>query len=343
MNNISYSQLSAIRMKLGNEIPLDTPYSIYIDPTNFCNFHCSFCPRNLNEFNKYAGEYKHMDLDLFRKIISEISLFQKRIKAIKLYYIGEPLLHPNFMEMFSTVCESDCCDRIEISTNGSLLTRDKTIEFLEIAKKFNGTIYLRVSVYAIEQKHFFDVTANKMDVKRVYENIEQFYSLRNHDNVSNVFIYAKKLRTMNNEDELFLNAYQPITDEVALEEPMNWSGDGGGEDFLLKKEYSNIDLKKLHNNAQCPNVCSYLFTTMAIQSDGSVVACCVDWSRKTQYGNVNKNTLQEIWNGERLKHLRMLHLKGLKSEIDSCRQCKRIPLDKRDYLDDISNEIIERL
>ncbi len=147
---------------------------------------------------------------------------------------------------------------------------------------------------------------------------------------------------MDKEDELFLNDYRSIVDEVALEEPMNWSGDGGEENFLLKKEYPNT-YKKLCNNIIYPNVCSYLFTTMAINSDGSVVACCVDWSRKTQYGNVNEKTLQEIWNSEELKRLRMIHLKGFKSRIDSCRYCKRISLDRRDYLDDITNLIIEHL
>ena len=63
-----YSDLSATRTELRDVVPLDTPYALHIDPTNFCNFHCSFCPRNLDNFHDIAGDYKHMDLELFKRL-----------------------------------------------------------------------------------------------------------------------------------------------------------------------------------------------------------------------------------------------------------------------------------
>lgn len=107
--------------------------------------------------------------------------------------------------------------------------------------------------------------------------------------------------------------------------------------MILKK------IRKLNENTIYPNVCSYLFTTMAIQSDGTVVACCVDWSRKTKYGDVSVKSLKDIWHGEALKQLRLMHLNGLRKSIDSCRNCKRMPLDSFDYLDDNSDEIARRI
>lgn len=32
------------RMELKNALPLRTPYVIYIDPCDTCNFRCKFCP-----------------------------------------------------------------------------------------------------------------------------------------------------------------------------------------------------------------------------------------------------------------------------------------------------------
>ena len=38
------------RNKLEEVIPLDTPYSLAIDPSNVCNFKCEFCAIQSKEF-----------------------------------------------------------------------------------------------------------------------------------------------------------------------------------------------------------------------------------------------------------------------------------------------------
>ena len=343
MENVTYSELTKRRNVLKEIVPLDTPFALFIDPTNYCNFHCSFCPRNLDCFHDYAGEYTHMSMGLFEKILEDINDFPQRLKAVRLYYLGEPLLCPDFHAMFQLLCKSNCCDRIEVTTNGSLLVEERAKAILESSRYFHGEIFFRFSIYAVGQEHFSRVTNNGMDVRRIIDNISTFYKLRNKGNYTNVFLYAKKLRTLTDEDELFLSEYRGFVDEVALEEPMNWSGDCGEDDFLLKKEYSDETLQKLKQNNDYPKVCSYLFTTMAIQSDGDVVACCVDWSRKTKYGNIRNESLREIWNGDALRQLRLLHLQGKRIENDACRNCKRMPLDQRDRLDDEAPRIIARM
>ena len=343
MTTTCYSELTTIRNNLRDVVPLDTPYALFIDPTNFCNFHCSFCPRNLECFHEYAGKYVHMDMGLFKKILSDIKMFPKKLKVVRLYFLGEPLLNPSFCEMFLLLCKSNCCERIEVTTNGSLLTDAIAKEILKASTKFNGEVFFRFSIYGVEQKHFSYVTSNNMNVQTIYDNIAAFYRLRNEGDYANIFLYAKKLRTLNDEDKVFISSFKHIVDEVALEDPMNWSGDGGEDNFLLKKEYTEETLKKMDKNIVYPKICSYLFTTMAIQSDGTVIACCVDWSRKTKYGSVKEASLKDIWNGTLLHNLRIMHLKGLRDRINSYKNCKRMPLDIKDRLEDCSDMIIQRL
>ena len=52
---------------------------------------------------------------------------------------------------------------------------------------------------------------------------------------------------------------------------------------------------------------------MTINSDGTVSACCSDWNQQLIIGNINENSLKEIWESEKLKILQKLHL--LKKEI----------------------------
>ena len=100
MTRTCYSELTTIRNNLRDVVPLDTPYALFIDPTNFCNFHCSFCPRNLECFHEYAGKYVHMDMGLYKKIISDIKMFPQKLKVVRLYFLGEPLLNRVFVRCF---------------------------------------------------------------------------------------------------------------------------------------------------------------------------------------------------------------------------------------------------
>jgi len=44
-------------------------------------------------------------------------------------------------------------------------------------------------------------------------------------------------------------------------------------------------------------VCDYPWRTMVILHDGRVVPCCLDYDGKLVVGDVNRQTLAEVWNG----------------------------------------------
>lgn len=341
---LKYSELTNYKVKLADQIPLLTPFGLFIDPTNICNFRCSFCPRNLPEFKQYAGNYTDMTMSTFKKILDDLHEFPDKLKVIRLYYIGEPMLNNNFIEMLSLLAENNVCDRIEITTNGSVLTDNIINGIIDVALKSEAEIYLRFSIYSVNDKHFFDITKNK-SVKPDYimENVRRMYKAKIDNDASKICVYAKKLRTISEEDDEFLKLYSDIADDVQLEDPMNWSGFGGEENFLLKEEYSDAQLDNIIKQEFIPKVCAYPFNTMSIMSDGSVIVCCVDWSRKTYIGNVNENSLLEIWNGKLLHNFRMLHLQGKRELNEACANCVRMPKGVDDYLDDTVNLLIKKI
>jgi radical SAM protein with 4Fe4S-binding SPASM domain len=72
------------------------------------------------------------------------------------------------------------------------------------------------------------------------------------------------------------------------------------------------------------NICFYPWRTMVILQDGSVVLCCVDFNGMQVVGDVNKNTIEEIWNGEQYRKVRD-DFKRLKYEkYPTCMQCDLI-------------------
>ena len=342
----TYTKLKNNRVALSEAIPLPMPFTLFVDPTNHCNFHCSFCPRNQSDFHQYAGDFTHMTRECFDKIIKGLQQFHGKLKVWRLWYLGEPLLGKNFFYILEQSIRYNIAERIELSTNGSMLTRDTSEKILSLVKSFAGSFYLRVSVYSVWEKRERDITKSSITVGQIFDNVKTFRELRDRDAVSgggtNVRIYAKKLDTYDSENEEFLHKYRPIVDEVELEEPMEWNGAGNRE--LLDEAYSKDDIARLKQN-KMPKACAYPFHTLAIQADGKVVCCCVDWTRGTCVGDVNEESLYDIWHGEKLRQLRYLHLSGRRSEIPACCNCHKLPhggVYEKDNLDDVNPEILSK-
>ncbi len=87
---------------------------LYVEITNRCNLNCRMCFRNF--WNCDLGE---MSLEQFRVIIDELSEFPE-LETIYLGGIGEPTVHPDFLQIIRLVKESGY--RLEFGTNGTLLS-----------------------------------------------------------------------------------------------------------------------------------------------------------------------------------------------------------------------------
>ena len=55
-------------------------------------------------------------------------------------------------------------------------------------------------------------------------------------------------------------------------------------------------------------VCSVIFYSMTINSDGTVSACCSDWNQEIIIGDLKNESLMQIWQSNVLKKLQKLHL-----------------------------------
>ena len=72
---------------------------IQLDLTNMCNLRCPMCYISYFKFKKRG----FLDYALFRKIINELFEINAYVEMIKLYWIGEPLLHPQFARMLEYI------------------------------------------------------------------------------------------------------------------------------------------------------------------------------------------------------------------------------------------------
>nr|WP_325185729.1 SPASM domain-containing protein [uncultured Oscillibacter sp.] len=48
-------------------------------------------------------------------------------------------------------------------------------------------------------------------------------------------------------------------------------------------------------------VCPFPFYSLTAAPDGIVSVCCSDWQRKLVIGDLTRQSLMEVWNGETLR------------------------------------------
>jgi len=66
----------------------------------------------------------------------------------------------------------------------------------------------------------------------------------------------------------------------------------------------------------------YLWKNLVISQDGSVVPCCVDYDHQHVLGSARWQSIEEIWNGEPMRSLRQMHVRGRWRDVALCGPCR---------------------
>ena len=70
--------------------------------------------------------------------------------------------------------------------------------------------------------------------------------------------------------------------------------------------------------------------------------CCSDWQRKLVIGDLTKQSLLEVWNGEPLRTFWIDMLSGNRNKYEMCAQCEYLKYNSTDNIDAYAEEILKR-
>lgn len=328
------------RRILRDILPLEKPLSIMIEPTNFCNFRCRPCAHGQEKNRNDLKPFMHMDFNLYDRIIENLREWEgPKLKLLRLTALGEPFMHPQMCEMIKIAKDADIAEKIDLFSNGSLLTED-------ICKKLvdYGLDYVRFSIYSVLEDKHKDVTQNDFSVYKIRDNIAMLKKIRDSIGATKPYIFVKMFDTYSDENEIFVNMYKDIADEIGFEK-VNDATKYNDSD-LVGSFYKNPedaqrtrdDFKKSLNNHK---VCPRPFMALVVCSNGDVVMCTHDAPRATRIDNVNNNSLRKIWNGKELFEFRKMLLTENKNENRLCKNCDWFKLFPPE--DNVDNFPIEKL
>lgn len=322
------------RVPLKDVIPLDTPFVVYIEPTNRCVLHCSFCPTgNPDVLEKIGRPLGTMDWDMFLKVVNDLSKFPKQLQRVNLYKDGEPLVNKNFSKMVKILKQKGVTKEVWTKTNGLLLKHPLNKELVNC-----GLDMIGISIKQVTADGYEKITGKRINFETLVNNIHDLFTLKN-DTVSKLRIYISIADSglTENEIQTFYEIFEPISDYCAVEHLHGWSM-SGIKDFTLGVKQESFDGVPLVPKIVCP----WPFYTFTINFNGKITVCNEDFAYTTVVGDVNTETLINIWNGDRFFDFRKMLLEGRRRENPSCNNCYYLQC-LPDNIDNERAEILKRM
>lgn len=272
------------------------PLYINVEPTNACNLQCYTC--SIDGTRKRGT----MDMDLFRKIIDQSAT--AGVYEVALFMGGEPLLHKDLPEMIRYVEEKGLDSRVY--TNATLLTREKAVDILD-----SGLSFLGVSIDG-DNKEEYESMRIGADFDVVIDNVLGLLELMKERGADKPYVSLQMMKLLENPNQGIDPAFKALFNGLPIEEfsvrnPHDWRGEKG--------------IIKLKDRGSKYYPCQVFWSAMSIAWDGRVVGCSADLNGKFILGDLNHQSIMEVWNGEDYRRHRRLMKQKKYTELGLCADC----------------------
>jgi len=285
--NAIYKQCNSGKMadKMANL--REFPIVLDIELTNYCNLKCTMCPTGRNILTRPKG---FMSKALFEKILVEAHQYNTAIRFVRW---GEPLYHPMLLKFIAAV--KSCGLLCHINTNAQLIDDDFISEIIRL--KLDSIKFSFQGVNKFE----YEKIRRGADFLKTLGWLKELYLRRGKRSTPFILVGTTVSKKTKEEDILrFKEAIRPYCDKITV---------GITKDLFSEKQTTNYP--------ECPEV----FDKMSINWDGIVTACCADYDNQMVIGDLNKNSLKEIWNSDRLNFYRKMLIERRHGELPLCSRC----------------------
>jgi radical SAM protein with 4Fe4S-binding SPASM domain len=324
MKAIIKSQADNKRIALHKHIPLASPLVVYIEVSGFCNLKCIFCLHHLVESQL---KKQKMSFKLFKKIVDDVSKFPDQIKLLRLCGNGEALLNKDFLRMIKYAKNKNIAKKTELITNGILLNDELCVNLPRFLDR------IIISIEGLNSKDYHIYANVNVDMPSLLSHIKSLYAHKGNCTI-HIKIHNHAVQSKYKEKQFF-RMFGDCCDQIYIENLINlWPHVEGAN--LGKESGFRFGGEKVTERLVCPQI----FKSMQILANGDVTPCSLDWKRINMLGNINHDSLLDIWNGQKTKNLQMKHLSGNKNKLEPCKVCKFNDYSDYDNLDSHSNELL---
>ena len=266
------------------------PRLVSVETTSRCNAECPFCPYNVR-----AREKTHMDQALFEKIIDDCTEFP--LPAIEPFLNGEPFVDPKIMDRLELIRTRLPETKLRVYSNGYALSPKRVDELCGL-----GIDHLYLSLNTLDPDKYKAIMGFKLE--RTLENVKYMTdAVRRHKVAGKITLRMTRMDDTTLEEQAqfkkFCDAQGVRCFIVGL---FNYKGD-------------------VHSSLPVPRYACEHITRLDILSSGKVALCCMDQEGAYPLGDVNHQSVLEVFRGEASRRYQDMHRSGRRTEIAPCGTC----------------------
>ena len=294
------------------------PYLFSIETTNNCNMTCVMCPRTTEMDRKI----ENMDSQIFSRVAEQISPHKKKnfnewesfvvnqlgieqdrkgenpfyffisSSAVTMHGFGDPLFDLSLKERVQLLTDKNI--PTYFSCNPSNIHLEK-IEALFQA----GLKYIKFSIDSLSDEKMKEIRGSQADYTSALHKMQQVLDIKEKGNypVTIVMCMIDTGKAKNREAEEFVQTWKG-KDVYAYIKSL---------DNQWYMDEAEKEKTRSHYESQ---YCEFPWTSLSVMVDGTVVPCTQDFNCEMSMGNVMEQSLEEIWNSEKYKEFRMMHISG---------------------------------
>jgi len=273
---------------------------VSLEAHSVCNQACYFCPVSVD-----PRKPVYMPTELYERIVAQLAAFRDSIDAVAMINYNEPTADRRFVEQVATIRAAGLPPAV--LTNGSGLTPDRVDAILALG----GLRYLSVNLSTLDREAYRrDRGVDQLDLV-----------LRNLDYVKDKPLAPEMdMIVLGQKDEAHRQAHAAIAARfegtrfnVRPFELMDRAG------YLPVGLRPSSPWRKLRG---CENLGSRPLQHVHVTPEGRCVLCCEDYDEKYVVGDLTKQTLVEVLEGDEIARLRRFSY-GIEEAPDDfiCRRC----------------------
>ncbi len=271
------------------------PVEYIVETTAKCNIYCPMCPRETHRQPK-----EDMEDAAFTRLVEGASRSAEHMMLIGL---GEPLLDPKIFDRIH-FCEQHGVSTL-LSTNGTLLDEQASRRLLS-----TPMAHITLSMDSMD-KATYEFYRKGAKFERVRDNFLRFCQLK-QELGAKVQVVVQMVRMERNQNE--------VADFIRF-----WSAVPGVDAVRVKEDETDLMRPDAgHAPEDWRHPCHYLWRgPMYVKHSGDVYPCCQSYMLDgAPVGNVQRQSIGEIFDSPAMRELRRLHVEGRGAQIEMCAKCR---------------------
>lgn len=253
--------------------------------------------------------------DLFKHTIDQL---QKTLSYLIFYFQGEPYLHPQFLSLVKYASQKKVYTAT--STNAHYLDDENAKATIE-----SGLDRLIISIDGTSQETYesYRIGGNLSKVIAGTENVIRWKRKLKSRTPHIIFQFLVVKPNEHQVPEVMRLAKKIGVDDVYLKTAQIYDFVNGSDLIPDQEKYSRY--KKMENGTyriknDMKNECWKMWNSCVVTWDGKIVPCCFDKDAHHVLGDLNNESFERIWFGEKYREFRNALLSS-RSKIEICKNC----------------------